>query len=130
MPLVDGLGGVLLYTSGSAFAAMRAFYIDGLGLTPRSDRPGFVNFELGGQRLTVAVHSELSCPNQDPLHVMVNLVTSDAAAVWEALLSHGAGAVRPPSREPWGGLVATVTDPDGNIVQLLQLPSPAVGGGE
>jgi hypothetical protein len=94
MPLVDGLGGVLLYTSGSAFAAMRAFYIDGLGLTPRSDRPGFVNFELGGQRLTVAVHSELSCPNQDPLHVMVNLVTSDAAAVWEALLSHGAGATR------------------------------------
>ena len=28
---------------------------------------------------------------------------------------------RPPERESWGGLVATLRDPDGNFVQLLQM---------
>jgi uncharacterized glyoxalase superfamily protein PhnB len=125
MPVVERLGGVLLYTTASRFSAMRTFYLEALGLTPRSDRPGFVNFELGDQRLTVAVHSEIDCTNQDALHVMVNFITPDAGAAWTALLDHGAEAVRAPSPESWGGLVGTVRDPDGNMVQLLQLPSPA-----
>jgi uncharacterized glyoxalase superfamily protein PhnB len=29
---------------------------------------------------------------------------------------------RPPEREDWGGHVATLLDPDGNVVQLFQLP--------
>ena len=34
----------------------------------------------------------------------------------------GDAFTRPPGREPWGGLVATFADPDGNTLQLLQLP--------
>jgi uncharacterized glyoxalase superfamily protein PhnB len=120
--MITGLAGVIIYTTAARFPEMRSFYVDVLGLSPRSDRAGFVNFELGNQRLTISVHSELGGPNRDPLHVMVNLATTDIEAVFADAVDHGARSLRPPEAESWGGLVATLTDPDGNIVQLLQLP--------
>ena len=32
----------------------------------------------------------------------------------------GVTFTREPSQEPWGGWIATIRDPDGNVVQLLQ----------
>ena len=101
---------------------MREFYVAALGIPPRSDRAGFVNFELGEQRLTIAVHSDLDEPNQDPLHMMVNLETSEIGPTFEQIVASGGRAVRPPEHESWGGMVATLADPDGNLLQLLQLP--------
>jgi lactoylglutathione lyase len=120
--MIDGLGGVLVYTSLERFPAMRAFYVEALGLRPRSDRDGFVNFELGEQRLTVSVHADLSTANRDPLHVMINLTTTDIRDDYTTAVAAGAASVRAPEPEPWGGVVATLLDPDGNVVQLLQLP--------
>lgn len=34
--MIEGLGGVLVFTSAARFAAMRAFYVDTLGLDPLS----------------------------------------------------------------------------------------------
>jgi predicted enzyme related to lactoylglutathione lyase len=101
---------------------MRTFYISALGLAPRSDRPGFVNFELGAQRLTVAVHSEVVDRNRDPLHVMVNLETSAIWSAFQQIVDCGGRVLRSPEPESWGGMVATLADPDGNLIQLLQLP--------
>jgi uncharacterized glyoxalase superfamily protein PhnB len=119
--MIIGLAGVIIYTTEERFAAMRSFYIDALGLIPRSDRAGFVNFELGEQRLTVTIHSGLENDNRDPLHVMINLTSSDIVADHAAALASGAESLRPPEEESWGGIVATLQDPDGNIVQLLQI---------
>ena len=94
-----------------------------LGLSPRSDRDGFVNFEFGEQRLTVAVHSEIESVNRDPLHIMINLITNDIAADYSTAVDRGARSLRPPELEQWGGSIATLQDPDGNIVQLMQLPT-------
>lgn len=119
--MIGGIAGVLIYTSEAQFPAMRAFYVDVLGQPPRSDRPGFVNFQLGELRLTVAVHSEIDCANLDPLHVMVNLVVGDIDHTYRAAVTGGARSLRPPEREKWGGKIATLQDPDGNIIQLMQL---------
>ena len=119
--MIEGLAGVIIYTTEERFAAMRSFYMDALGLTPRSDRAGFVNFELDEQRITVTIHSELHNTNSDPLHVMINLTTSDIMVDHAAALDHGAKSLRSPEEESWGGVVATLQDPDGNIVQLLQI---------
>jgi uncharacterized glyoxalase superfamily protein PhnB len=54
--------------------------------------------------------------------MMVNLAVGDAVAVHARLASRGVVFLRPPERELWGGTVATLTDPDGNILQLLQQP--------
>lgn len=113
------LTGVLISTSEDRFAAMRDFYVATLGLQPRSDRDGFVNFDFEHSRLTVAIHSAVDGVAPDPARIMVNLATPD---IKEALARcEPDNIVRLPEREKWGGMVATVADPDGNYVQFLQL---------
>ena len=121
--MITGLAGVLVYTSADRWAAMDRFYVDVLGLTPRTRRVGFVNVELGGQRLTVTTHDALSGAALDPLRLMVNLATDDIAAEHARLTAAGVAFVRAPELEPWGGWVATLADPDGNTLQLFQLPT-------
>jgi predicted enzyme related to lactoylglutathione lyase len=120
---IRGLSGVLIWTDAERFPAMRDFYVDTLGLTPRSDRERFVNFDWGTQRLTVSVHAEVSGPNEDPLRLMINLDVDDIHAVATRIEANGVKFVRQPEQEPWGGWVATFHDPDDNTVQLLQTPS-------
>lgn len=119
---VTGLAGVIVWTSAARFPAMAAFYRESLGLEPRSERPGFVNFAWGEVRLTVSIHDRVEGPAADPLRVMVNLATDDIDGMHDRLVAAGAPVVRPPEPEPWGGRVATYADPDGNLIQLLALP--------
>ena len=119
---IEGLAGVLVWTEASRYPAMRDFYVDTLSLTPRSDRPKFVNFEWGGQRLSVSIHEDVTGANEDPLRQMINLTVSDIHATANALEARGVQFSRPPEQEPWGGWIATFHDPDGNTLQLLQTP--------
>ena len=118
---IDALAGVLVWTSEDSFERMAAFYTETLGLAPRSRRHRFVNFEWGGVRLTVATHGSIAGPATDPLRLMVNFAVADIAAVHERLAADGVAFSRPPERESWGGWVATFSDPDGNVLQLLQM---------
>ncbi len=115
------LAGVIISTSPDRHPAMRDFYVDVLGLEPRSDRPGFVNFELEETRLTIATHSAVAGSNPEPGRILINFSVDDAAAAYRRFTDAGARSVRRPEPEKWGGIVATLADPDGNFVQLLQL---------
>lgn len=119
---ISGLAGVLVWTDAERFAAMRAFYVETLGLRPRSDRTHFVNFAWGDARLTVSVHREVTGPTREPLRLMLNLTVRDIAAAHARLAAAGVVFARPPEQEPWGGWIATLADPDGNVLQLFQLP--------
>ncbi len=122
----SGLGpvnGVLVWTEAARFRALRDFYVETLGLAPRADRANHVDFEWGGLRLTIAVHEAIGGPARDPLRVMINFAVEDIEAEHVRLREAGVAFSRPPGREPWGGLVATFADPDGNTLQLLQLPA-------
>lgn len=114
------LSGVLISTGIERFRAMRHFYVEILGLPVRSAREGFVNFDLGGGRLTVAIHSDVAGLNSDPARLMVNLEVEDIDAIHHRLTDAGVRFVRNPEREKWGGKVATLVDPDGNYLQLLE----------
>jgi lactoylglutathione lyase len=118
------VGGVLIWTERSRFQAMRDFYVETLGLTPRSDRDGFVNFSwregTSEFRLTISVHDEVTGATREPLRQMLNLTVEDVQPVYERLTALGVAFSRPPEQEPWGGWVATFADPDGNTVQLLR----------
>jgi predicted enzyme related to lactoylglutathione lyase len=122
MAAVTGLAGVLVWTEAERFPAMRAFYVDVLGLTPRSDRPGFVNFEWGAQRLTIHLHDEVHGPTVEPHRVMINLAVEGIEELVDRAEAAGVPVRRPPERESWGGVVATLADPDGTSVQLFELP--------
>ena len=71
-----GIAGVMLWTGD--FPPMLRFYRDVLGLMPRSERPGFVNFEWGELRLTVAEHTAVCGPSREPVRTMLNLRVADA----------------------------------------------------
>ena len=120
--VIRALAGVIVWTPADRWAAMDRFYVEVLGLVPRTRRDGFVNFELGDQRLTITTHDALSGPSRDPLRVMVNLETDDIDAEHARLVAAGVAFTRTPEREPWGGIVATFADPDGTTLQLFELP--------
>lgn len=118
---ITGIAGVIIWTESERHGAMATFYRDVVGLTPRSDREGFINFEFGRMRLTIARHSALAGTSADPLRVMVNLEVPDIHPVYERLATAGVVFSRPPEQESWGGWIATFNDPDGNTVQLMQV---------
>jgi predicted enzyme related to lactoylglutathione lyase len=121
---IEGLAGVLIWTEAGRFPAMARFYRDTLGLTPRSAKPDFINFDWSGVRLSIGVHDQVRGVSREPLRVMVNLTVADIRAVHERLARAGVVFTRAPAREEWGGWVATFADPDGNVLQLMQLPAP------
>ena len=119
---IRGIAGVLIWTERDRFDAMARFYRDQLGLTPRSSKADFINFDWGGVRLSVSVHDRVTGTSKDPFRIMINLAVDDVRAAHARLTSAGVVFVRPPETEDWGGQVASFLDPDGNLVQLFQLP--------
>ena len=120
---VRGIAGVLIWTEASRFEAMVRFYRDQLGLVPRTSKSDFINFDWSGLRFSVSVHDRVQGASRDPYRIMVNLLVDDIHALYVQLTRAGVAFTRPPQVEDWGGQVATFLDPDGNVLQLFQLPA-------
>jgi predicted enzyme related to lactoylglutathione lyase len=121
-----GLAGVIVSTSAGRFPAMESFYLSVFGSHLRSRRPGFVSFAWPGNRLTVAVHDRVDGTSRDPARVMANFEVVDIESAFDVLRSLSVRVVRQPSLEKWGGIIGTIADPDGNLVQLLQMPGDQI----
>ena len=118
--MIDGVAGVIIWTEN--MEEMAEFYRDTLGLPVHSERPHFIAFEWGQMRFSIGAHSEVHGVSAEPQRIMVNFGTSDIHALHEQLTAAEVRFVRQPEREHWGGWVATLEDPDGNLLQLLEQP--------
>ncbi len=118
--MITGVVGVTLWTGD--LDRMFHFYHDTLRLPLHSRHEDFVAFELGGVRFNVGLHDRVRGASQDPYRVMPHLGVDDIHGECRRLQEEGVEFIRPPEREHWGGWIATLKDPDGNILQLLQLP--------
>src|ERR1700691_4850735 len=102
----------------SDLAAATAVYSALLGIPPQHESSYYVGFDVAGQHVGLV-------PGGGP-QGMTSPVAYWHVADIEAKLAEvtAAGAtVREPPRDVGGGrLVATVTDPDGNVLGLLQDP--------
>jgi len=100
----------------SDLEAAKPVYAALLGMSPQHDAPYYVGFEAAGQHIGLV-------PNGGP-QAMTSPVAYWHVADIEAKLAEvtAAGAtVKEPAHDVGGGrLVATVTDPDGNVLGLLQ----------
>jgi predicted enzyme related to lactoylglutathione lyase len=119
--MIDGVIGVIIWTDD--LDRLSAFYRDTLELTPHSIRPHFIAFRWGDMRLSLGKHAQVTGRSRDPYRLMINLGVHDIHRVYGALCAKGVVFLKPPTREEWGGWVATFFDPDGNILQLMQQPS-------
>lgn len=97
------------------------FYRDTLGLATYHERERVVNFQWGELRLTLTRHDQVNGRSRDPLREMINFGVRDIHAAHRRLRAAGVEFLRPPQQEPWGGWIATFSDPDGNTLQLIQL---------
>ena len=102
----------------SDLAAAKAVYTALLGVPPQNDAPYYVGYETEGQHIGLV-------PGGGP-QGMTSPVAFWHVADIEAKLAEvsAAGAtVKEAAHDVGGGrLVATVTDPDGNVLGLLQDP--------
>lgn len=122
--MITGVVGITLWTEN--LPRMLTFYRDTLGLPLHSyhETEGFAAFALGAVRFNIGRHSEIAGPARDPLRIMPHLGVDDIHAAHRRLTAQGIPFLRAPEQEHWGGWVATLRDPDGNVLQLLQFPKP------
>ena len=102
--------------------AMTRFYGTTLGLE-RVTKFRDPVFEAAGGFIRLLDHSEISGPTLEPARMQINLFVDDVSGEFARVMSVDASVRvhRSPERESWGGEVATLLDPDGNFVQLLEL---------
>jgi predicted enzyme related to lactoylglutathione lyase len=102
----------------SDLAAAKTVYTALLGIDPQADSSYYVGFDVGGQHIGLL-------PGGGPQGM------ASPVAYWEvpdieaklAEVTAAGATVKEPVRDVGGGrLVATVTDPDGNVLGLLQDP--------
>src|SRR5438093_13719613 len=98
------------------------FYADVVGL-PRLPAISAGAFKAGGAALLVDWHGEVIGKANEPQRVLLSFSVSDVVGEQARLEAAGVEFVRPATKEPWGGLVATFLDLDGNYCQLVGMPS-------
>jgi lactoylglutathione lyase len=99
-----------------------AFYRDRLGLALQFSSPehGYASFSAGAVRLG------LSLPGEDSAdlvgrHTGIGLEVADLEAEYARLAGLGVHFAMPPTRQPWGGFMALISDADGNVFYLDQV---------
>jgi predicted enzyme related to lactoylglutathione lyase len=102
----------------SDLAAAKAVYTALLGVPPQSDSSYYVGFEAAGQQIGLVPGGA----QQGMTSPVAYWHVPDIEAKLAEVIAAGA-TVKEPARDVGGGrLVATVTDPDGNVLGLLQDP--------
>jgi predicted enzyme related to lactoylglutathione lyase len=118
MSIIKGLAGLIIWTDN--LDVLLNFYRDVLQLVPHSVKPDFISFKWGDTRLNIGTHSDIKGCSKDQLRIMVNLRVKDIRAAYNNLQERGIDFIRLPEQENWGGWICTLSDPDGNIIQLVQ----------
>lgn len=88
-----------------------------LELQHASAEHGYAALSAGAVRLGLAVPG----PDDAALvgrHTGVGLAVVDLEAEHAQLVGLGVAFAMPPTRQPWGGFMALVADPDGNVFYL------------
>jgi len=100
----------------SDLEAAKAVYTALLGMEPQHDAPHYVGYEAEGQHIGLV-------PNGGPQGMTTPVAywhVPDIEAKLAEVTAAG-GTLNEPVRDVGGGrLVATITDPDGNVLGLLQ----------
>ena len=116
--LINEVCGIIIWTD--RLTEMCNFYEKTLGLKIRNKKSNYVNFEWNDFKLTIGKHNKVKGKNKDQYRMMINFSVDNINETYVRLVEEGVRFIRNPEKESWGGLVATIEDPDNNIIQLLQ----------
>ena len=102
----------------SDLASAKAVYTALLGIPPQTDSEWYVGYDVEGQHVGLV-------PGGGPQGMTSPVAywhVSDIEAKLAEVTAAGATVKEPPRNVGGGRLVATVTDPDGNVLGLFQDP--------
>jgi catechol 2,3-dioxygenase-like lactoylglutathione lyase family enzyme len=113
---------VRVFTSDITLA--RKFYGRGLGLVEKTSGPGYALFATGaGGADLILEQVDDDDPESAGLVGRVagfSFTVEDCVGTCRALTGLGVDVVSAPAQQPWGGVLAFVEDPDGNVLTLVQ----------
>src|SRR5581483_6921255 len=116
--MISGLGGVSIWSSD--LNNLLPFYRDVLGLKVAMESERFVLLGAAdAPALGLGSHSEVRGRATDPYRHMVGLTSDDIHADAARLKAAGVEFIEEPNQQD-GLLLATLKDPEGNLVQLFQ----------
>jgi predicted enzyme related to lactoylglutathione lyase len=101
-------------------ARAREWYSDVFGVAPYFNEPFYVGFNIGGYELGLMPAAEHREPG--PGGALPYWGVESAQKAWEHLLSKGAEPVSPVQDVGEGIRVATVRDPFGNLLGIIENP--------
>lgn len=104
-----------LLIGSSQVAAMKQWYENAFGVTANE----MGSYDFGGVGLFIEEHSQVSGPTKEPARIIINLNVDDCRALESHLKSQNVTWEREVEQMPFG-LIGTVADPDGNLVQIIQ----------
>ena len=94
------------------------FYAKVFGRPADMTDGGYSMWQGSNCALTVGEHSEVKGQAKEPARIMLNLETKQVKEEFDRLKSVGATVIKEPY-ELGGFWIATLADPDGNFVQLM-----------
>ena len=116
--MIKGLSAVSIWSAD--LNSLFPFYRDVLGLEVVLQSPRFVVLgAAGGPTIGLGTHSDVRGRNPDPARHMTGLATDDLKADWTRLKAAGVEFVEDPTDYETVS-IATLRDPEGNLIQLLQ----------
>jgi lactoylglutathione lyase len=110
--------------------AARQFYASKLGLPLKADgsQHGYCVFRAGNTELVVEVVSD-DAPEEDRVLVGrftgLSFTVKDISERYRQLVALGVPFTGAPEKQFWGGILATLQDPSGNELQIVQQPTAA-----
>lgn len=114
--MIKTVWGIRFYVSD--LRAATRFYEEILGLEKKYEFSSYSGFECGGVEIGLI-------PRRAKDHVnecsSVELLVSDVDAVYDELKSKGVEFIEDLHEETWGGRTAAFKDPDGNVLEIIQI---------
>jgi len=98
------------------------FYGDVLGLHKKYQFDTYAGFDCGGVEIGLAPGRQ-AAPSLDA--PCVDFLVDGLDASYRQLRERGVTFVKEPQDTPWGARIAQFTDPDGHVLQLVEIDWPA-----
>jgi catechol 2,3-dioxygenase-like lactoylglutathione lyase family enzyme len=95
------------------------FYENVLGLQKKYEFDDYAGFDCGGVELGVKTWGELQPPRKG--EPCIDFLVDNVDEVYRTLRGKGVKFLEKPKDTLWGAYAATFTDPDGNVLQLVQI---------
>jgi catechol 2,3-dioxygenase-like lactoylglutathione lyase family enzyme len=97
------------------------FYEHVLELPKKYQYASYAGFDCGGVEIGLVPGQ---APNEEAGWPRIDFLVQDVDHVYRMLRGRGARFLKEPHDTAWGGRIALFTDPDGNMLQMVQIDWP------